>query len=252
MSHRDHAELADVFRSIKVVAFDAVGTLIYAEPSVTAAYCQIIEETCGLRIEPARVRKVLMGRLGQRTDGDQLKTSEEIERRFWFELVSEVIDDPKCIQLAFDEIFEHFALPQHWRCFDDVAETLSFLKNRGLRLLLASNFDRRLHRIQSGLPELQSIDAVVVSSEVGWRKPSPNFFEFICSTEKCQPNEVLFIGDDQRADIVGSLDFGMHSVWIKRRSESDPGVMDLPKTFVIQRLNEFCVTPGAGSAANAI
>jgi putative hydrolase of the HAD superfamily len=252
MPHRDHVEIADVFPSIKVVAFDAVGTLIYAEPSVTAAYCRIIEETCGLRIEPERVRQVLKARLGQRTDGDQLKTSEETERRFWFELVSEVIDDPKLIQLAFDQIFEHFSLPKHWQCFADVAETLSFLKNRGLRLLLASNFDQRLYRIQSGLHELQPIDSVVVSSEVGWRKPSPNFFEFICVTEQCKPNEVLFIGDDQRADIEGSLDFGMHSVWINRRPQSDANVETNPKTFVIQRLNQLCVTPRAGSAPIAI
>jgi putative hydrolase of the HAD superfamily len=44
---------------------------------------------------------------------------------------------------------------------------------RGLRLVVVSNFDRRLHRLLQRLGLGDALEAVVVSSEVGAAKPDP-------------------------------------------------------------------------------
>jgi putative hydrolase of the HAD superfamily len=238
-------ELKHVLRRVKAVAFDAVGTLIYAEPSVSLAYCQLLNASCGVAVAPDRVRAVLSARLSERTSGDSLSTSEDQERQFWYELIAELVEDHSRRESAFETLFAYFAKAENWRCFDDVAATLRSLKNRGLKLLLASNFDQRLHSVKAGLPELDGIASVVVSSEVGWRKPSANFFRGVSYHAGCEPNEILFVGDDLTADVIGSSHSGMNAVWLRRSPGGVPKV-SLPESFPasafqIQQLQELCV-----------
>jgi putative hydrolase of the HAD superfamily len=240
MSDRDPAELADVVNRVKAIAFDAVGTVMYAEPSVSQAYCHLLEQSCGVAVDPGRVRAVLKARLGERTDTENLRTSEELERVFWFDLISELVDDPSQRQSAFVHLFAHFARPESWRCFADVAATLETLKRPGKTLLLASNFDLRLHRVKAGLEPLAIIDQVIVSSEVGWRKPSRHFFDAVCQSSGCNPEEVLFVGDDRTADVEGSLQFGMHAVWVNRDGVQSEMPSCPQNAFEIRQLAELC------------
>lgn len=240
MSSRDPAELADIVNRVKVIAFDAVGTVMYAEPSVSQAYCHLLEQSCGVAVDPGRVRAILKARLRERTDTENLRTSEALERASWFDLISELVDDPSQRQSAFDHLFAHFAKPESWRCFADVAATLETLKHPGKMLLLASNFDVRLHRVKSGLEPLAIIDRVIVSSEVGWRKPSRFFFDAVCQLSGCKPEEVLFVGDDMTADVEGSLQFGMHAVLVNRDSAHGEMPSCLQNAFEIRQLAELC------------
>jgi putative hydrolase of the HAD superfamily len=89
---------------------------------------------------------------------------------------------------------------------------------------MASNFDERLHGVCRGLKELAGITRHIVSSEIGWRKPARPFFEIVCRETKCQPEEVLFVGDDPQNDIRGANLAGMPAVWINR-SVDPPGAI---------------------------
>lgn len=209
--------------TIRVVAFDAVGTLIYAEPSVTAAYCRVLSDLGGGPVDEAYVRKVLKMRLSERSSQD-LRTNEIIERQFWYDLISELVPDPNRVAACFESLFDHFGLPSNWRCYHDVAATLSALKLKGLQIVLASNFDNRLNAVCAGLDEFNDISGVIISSEVGWRKPAPEFFNRVCDQTQCRPNEILFVGDDLLNDIQGAEQAGMSTVWINRKGES-PGAM---------------------------
>jgi 2-haloacid dehalogenase len=45
------------------------------------------------------------------------------------------------------------------------------------------------------------------------------------SVLKCQPGEVLHVGDSQRADVVGAKRAGMLAAWLNRRSHKlRPGI----------------------------
>ena len=128
--------------------------------------------------------------------------------------------------VCFEALFQHFADPAHWRCYDDVAETLHALQASGLKIVLASNFDQRLHAVCDGLPELSPASQRIISSEVGWRKPARQFFEIVCQRTACAPEEVLFVGDDALNDIQGATMAGMPAAWIDRRHEP-PGAVDV-------------------------
>ena len=209
---------------IKVVAFDAVGTLIYAEPSVTATYCRVLNELSGSPVDESFVRKVLGIRLAERSSHENLRTNEDSERQYWYDLIAELVPDANRVDACFDSLYRHFGIASNWRCYHDVAGTLNALKSAGLQLVLASNFDERLNAVCTGLEELQGISSVIISSEVGWRKPAPTFFDIVCQQTNCRPEEILFVGDDLINDIHGAKQAGMATAWIDRKGER-PGAM---------------------------
>lgn len=233
----EHSSL--VQSDIKAIAFDAVGTLIYAMPSVSTAYSCVLRDICGAEIDATRIRSVLATRLSERTEEENLETSEDLEYRFWKDLSAELVDDKSIACQAFQLLYDHFALADNWCAFDDVAASLETHRNHGRTLLLASNFDQRLHAVKRGRPELNAIEHVVISSEVGWRKPSPKFFQQVCEVAGCKAEEILFVGDDIVADVEGAIRAGMISVWLNRHANAMPTTNERVKRLEVSSLAEL-------------
>ncbi len=61
----------------------------------------------------------------------------------------------------------------------------------------------------SGFAEHRLVDDLIISSEVGWRKPAPQFFAAVAERLKCEPREILFIGDSVENDYAGAVAAGM-------------------------------------------
>jgi putative hydrolase of the HAD superfamily len=105
-----------------------------------------------------------------------------------------------------------------------VAAVLAELARRGLALGVASNFDRRLRTVAAGLPELTAVRHLVISSEVGWRKPAPEFFAEVVRAVGCDPGEVLLVGDDRPNDHDGAIAAGLRAVLLDPLGAADEGV----------------------------
>jgi len=87
------------------------------------------------------------------------------------------------------------------------------------RLGLCSNFSdaatARAVIAEAGfLPHLRSL---VISEEVGIRKPRPEIFESVARGLELEPREILHVGDSLKADIAGAAAVGMCTVWLTRR-----------------------------------
>ena len=65
--------------------------------------------------------------------------------------------------------------------------------------------------------------AVVVSSEVGWKKPGREFFRAVVDTCGYRAEQVLMVGDDPVNDVEGALDSGMQAVWVDRTTVGSEG-----------------------------
>lgn len=218
------ASIHELIRSRRCIAFDAVGTLIHPVPSTADVYFQTAVRF-GSRLTSAEIagRFHQAFRESETTDitgqgRDGLSTSEPREYDRWRWIVARVIDDIADPQACFEDLFAHFARPASWKCFDEVLATLSSLQARGYRLLMASNFDRRLRSVCDGLPGLKLIDGCVISSEVGHRKPSPQFFSALLDAARCSAGELLMVGDDPDNDVVGARDAGIAALLINRKS----------------------------------
>ena len=219
-------------RRFRCIALDAVGTLIYAEPSVAAAYVQI-GQRFGSRLSAEDVRQ-RFAEAFRRADasgvarfGEPGRTNEEHEHEFWRQVVQEVLPDVTDQAACFEELFEHFAKPESWRCFDDVAGTLPQLAQRGYRVLIASNFDARLNRVCDGLLELCEVRCRVISSLVGYRKTHRGFYDCVVEAAECDRSEVLMVGDDLVNDVESARAAGIAAVHLRRDAGEFATLRDL-------------------------
>jgi len=117
--------------------------------------------------------------------------------------------------------------------FPGVYDTLDFLKNLGLRLILTSNHSwpqngwevLRINRLET------YFDKIIFSADLRWKKPSPRIFqEVISGFLNVERNQVLHIGDDFRADVIGGLNSGFKTIWINNLSSSLE-LKDLPSSL---------------------
>lgn len=211
---------------VKAVVFDAVGTLIYPQPGVAAAYQAAIEKHFGVQIDKEVVSAAVRSALTSRSAGDELTTSESQEREFWSDLVKQLCPAGEAFDACFEELFAHFGDAANWRVFDDTTATISGLQQLGLPLAVASNFDDRLNAVCDGLPEVAGMAHRIVSSRVGYRKPAAQFFEAVAAALNLPPAEILMVGDDPTNDVNGAKAAGLQAVLIDRScSTGKPGVI---------------------------
>jgi putative hydrolase of the HAD superfamily len=204
---------------VRGIVFDAVGTLIKPAPSVAEAYT-LAARRQGVALDPAEVRARF--NLHFRNDGvhagqGALSTDEATERRRWRQIVTGVLPEIAERDRAFDELWDHFSRPDSWRCYSDVAPALDALATNGISVCVGSNFDGRLRGVVRGLPELNCrMELLVISSEVGFRKPHPSFFQAVCAHLRLPPAEVLCVGDDPDNDVRGAIRAGLSGLLLDR------------------------------------
>jgi putative hydrolase of the HAD superfamily len=158
-----------------------------------------------------------------------LVTNEELERRRWNKIVLGVLPEVPEPERAFEELWDHFGRPDSWRCFPDVAPALEALGELGIRVCIGSNFDSRLRGVIQGLRELEAMaDALVISSEVGYRKPHPLFFRAACEHLGLDETHVLCVGDDSENDVQGAISAGLSGLLLDRRRPESKVVPNVP------------------------
>ncbi len=81
-------------------------------------------------------------------------------------------------------------------------------------------------------------EEIVISEEVGWRKPNHIIFETVINKLEIQPQDALFVGDNFDADVVGSKAMGMDAVWINRKNRPENGLNPTPD-YIINNLTEL-------------
>lgn len=107
------------------------------------------------------------------------------------------------------------------RVYPGAPELLARLRVAGKRVVLVSNAQSCYTR-----PELAALgldrafDRIVISSEVGVRKPSPAIFRRALEAEHLTPDRVFMVGNDERADILGAASAGIAGVYL--RTEISP------------------------------
>jgi FMN phosphatase YigB (HAD superfamily) len=112
--------------------------------------------------------------------------------------------------------------------------------HRQHRLAVVSNFDYA--PTARGILEREGIthlfEEVVVSDEVGWRKPKPVIFETALRRLGVSAAEAVHVGDRADLDVGGAQGVGMDAVWINRDAAPLPPGIGPPR-FEIRDLQEL-------------
>jgi putative hydrolase of the HAD superfamily len=113
--------------------------------------------------------------------------------------------------------------------FPEVRPTLARWRERGLRLVVASNWDVSLHEVleRTGLREL--LDGVATSAQVGSAKPAGELFAAALELAGADAAQALHVGDSLDEDVAGARAAGIEAVWLRRERHGDrqapPGVL---------------------------
>ncbi len=88
----------------------------------------------------------------------------------------------------------------------------------------------------AGLDQLAPF--IIVSETVGYKKPDPRIFrDALELTGLASPEQVMFVGDNPRADIDGAKRFGMKTAWV-RRGRRFPDDLQ-PPDYVVDHVAEL-------------
>jgi putative hydrolase of the HAD superfamily len=198
----------------KAIVFDAVGTLLYADPPVAEIY-RLAAEHRGITLSREEIRRrfaLALAKFAARGEA----TSHEREIARWRAIVAAVIPEAADVGPIFQQLFDHFAQPSAWKLFDDVQPAWRALQQQGFMLGVASNYDDRLGAVCRGFDILQECPHVYWASAVGFTKPHPDFFSRIARRLAVAPHEVLMIGDELENDILAARVAGWQALHLSR------------------------------------
>jgi len=218
--------------NLKAITFDVGATLIRPWPSAGHVYAEIAARH-GLGHLTAELLEDRFRIAWSR----QLHFTES--RSGWEQLVDEAFADLSPIPPSrsfFPELYERFAEPDVWRIFDDVPPVLEGLAAAGFRLAVISNWDERLRDLLRRLRLDSHFEAIVVSCEVGHRKPDHAIFDEAARQLALPAGQILHIGDSVEMDLMGARNAGFHALRIDRAA-SEPSADHLQSMLeLLERL----------------
>jgi putative hydrolase of the HAD superfamily len=108
--------------------------------------------------------------------------------------------------------------------YADVLPALEELRERGLALVIASNWDCSLPDWLRPTGILELVDGVVTSAEVGAAKPDPRVFERALAVAGAEPGEAVHVGDKVDNDVEGAAALGLRAILVQREGQPPAGV----------------------------
>jgi HAD superfamily hydrolase (TIGR01549 family) len=106
--------------------------------------------------------------------------------------------------------------------------------NPHFRLGLLSNFDdaRAGRDVLFDTGVAGFFEAVIISAEVGMRKPNPLIYARVLEMLRLDPESVLFVGDTPREDVLGPKRAAMRVAWVNKRGDPLPDGIPAPDLTV--------------------
>lgn len=108
--------------------------------------------------------------------------------------------------------------------------------------------------ISNGLPDVQYqkletlgirhlFDCIILSEEIGFRKPDSRIFWKAATLSNTLPENCLYIGDTYSTDVIGAKNAGMKACWYNPRGECIPQ-REVEPDFEIRSLHELLTVLG--------
>lgn len=105
-------------------------------------------------------------------------------------------------------------------------DTIVNLRQQGVRTGIVTNGNDRVQnaKIDSiGIRDL--MDTIVISEDVGLRKPEVAIFEVATVNVGVEAGESLFVGDNPEVDIVGAANAGLQTAWFRNGMDWPHGLL---------------------------
>jgi putative hydrolase of the HAD superfamily len=209
---------------IRAVLLDSLGTLLRLEPPAPRLRAELARR--GFEVDAELAERAFAAEIAyyveHHSEGRDRSSLAELRNR-----CAAVLHDVLAVPgLPIATAREAMLDSIRFEPYDDAAPALRELRRRGLRLVVASNWDCSLRAVleRAGLAVL--VDGVAGSAEVGARKPDRALFEAALRLARCAAGEAVHVGDSPVNDVDGARAAGIRPVLVDRdgRGERPPEV----------------------------
>jgi putative hydrolase of the HAD superfamily len=205
---------------LRAVFLDALGTLVELEPPWV-----YLRERVPPEVDDERLVAAVRAEMGyyreHAHEGRDAASLADLRRR-----CAEVLSGELGTTITAEELVEAV----RFNAYPDAPLALSRLRERGLRLLVVSNWDCSLYRVLEGCGFAGLLDGAVSSAEAGARKPDPAIFAAALELASCEASEALHVGDTPEEDLDGARAAGIRALLIDR----DGGAGDISSLVEIE------------------
>jgi putative hydrolase of the HAD superfamily len=196
---------------IRAVFLDALGTLVELEPPWVTLRDRVPAEVSDDQLVAALRAEMAYYREHAHEGRDEASLAELRER------CAKLVSDELGTNLTVDELVDSI----RFRPYPDAEPALDALRERGVRIVVVSNWDISLPRVleRCGLRAL--VDEVVTSAGIGVRKPEPGIFTAALGIAGAAPDQAIHVGDTAEEDVAGAAAAGIRALLIDRDGGGD-------------------------------
>ena len=206
---------------LDAILLDAGGTLIDVTPSRETVFSDVLSRY-GKNIKSERIAPLLAKADGV-FDSEFAKQDGKNEGTLWSKYDDFILDElgfrgdrgnlAKDLSAAWDETMPKV---ESWVSYPETESVLEILKEREFKLGVVSNATDLVRRVFDNLGLTKYFDFLVISDEVGVRKPSPRIFHLATEMAGTSPSRSLYVGDKLATDVAGAKRAGMNAVLVDR------------------------------------
>ncbi len=209
------------------VIFDLHYTIIHLFPSRGLVYQRIFKKY-NFDAPPEKIKrafsKVWHSYSDKQISEAMIKqTTEKHIEQWWFEFHYKMLkilglSNKKIAKLINREIsLQFYSNPKVHQLYKDSIKTLSFLKQRGIKMALVINGYKSTRRVVKYFRLEKYFDYIAISCELGVSKPNHKIFKLVAKELTLEPQKILCIGDNYSVDIVGTQKAGCGAALLNRK-----------------------------------
>ena len=211
------------FQGVRVVAFDLDGTLCYYTVGTQEAIVESLRRV-GRSIDLVGDVDAAAARYNElwwemEQNGSSVVSLRE---RIWQRLLAEREIEQVGLARELAETYAQVRVPSV-RLYEGARELLCDLRG-SYRLGLLTNGPSEMQWPKIERLGIQPLfNVILVSGDVGTRKPDRLIFEQFLRRLGVTAKEVLYVGNSYRTDVAGAKDVGMLSAWIRDEDTDETG-----------------------------
>ena len=211
--------------TIEAVTFDLWDTLVYNRNYGEYRLPELkrILQTCGLALTDDEVNEAYMSGFRHSSRVIPAEGYRHVETREIVDKVLETIGYSSAeTRDLLVKVYEEAILSDPPKLKEGVFEALEYVRGRykiGLISVTGVSPGRIVREILRDHGILHYFDVLTFSDEVKLVKPNPRLFTACLNELNVRPENAVHVGDSYKSDVIGAIDAGMRTIWVKTREQ---------------------------------
>jgi len=110
--------------------------------------------------------------------------------------------------------FWNIEFPKCAEPMEGLYELLVYLRSKSVKMAIVTNGSSHMQNTKIDKLKIREyMSSIIISEEVGMRKPDPGIFLRALSEMNSSSKTALYVGDNPSIDVIGSMNAGLTAVW---------------------------------------